>query len=88
MLNTESAILTSFRPKPSRHIKNAATPIKKYNVVQTGPNIQAGGLKTGFVSVAYHVLIAEIVNSDPIMPANSETTTAIINFNKLFLDIE
>ena len=37
--------------------------------VQTGANIQLGGLNEGFAMTAYHVEIAEEVNNEPINAA-------------------
>lgn len=54
-------------------------PIRKYRTIQTGPKIQAGGLRTGLLSVLYQVGIEEIVKNDPAIPANSETAIAVIN---------
>jgi len=45
-------------------------PINRYNIVQTGPNTQLGGLNNGLFKVIYHVDTEEIVKKDPIMPAN------------------
>ena len=39
----------------------AATPIIAYNMLQTGAKTQLGGLKLGFTSVGYQVVIAERV---------------------------
>jgi hypothetical protein len=38
-------------------------------MVQTGPNIQFGGLKGGFIKEAYHVGIVELVKIAPMKPA-------------------
>ena len=50
--------------------KNIDIPIKKYNVIQTGPKSQFGGLKEGLTNDAYQVGIADDVNIEPIPPAN------------------
>jgi hypothetical protein len=34
--------------------KNPATPMLRYNTVHTGPKIQSGGAKSGFLRPAYH----------------------------------
>jgi len=52
------------------HIKYKDIPIRKYNIIHTGANIQFGGEKTGFSRVTYQPVTAEAVNIDPIMPAN------------------
>jgi hypothetical protein len=39
-------------------------------VIQTGEKSQFGGLKEGFVNVAYHVFTDEAVKNPPIIPAN------------------
>lgn len=41
------------------------TAINKYNNVQTGPNIQLGGLKLGFASPAYQLAIEGAVRAPP-----------------------
>ena len=45
-------------------------PIRKYRIIQTGPNTQPGGANVGFVKVAYQSGIASIVKSEPKMPAD------------------
>ena len=45
------------------------TPIRKYKVVQTGPNIQLGGVNAGFTNSGYHVSIEPIVKYRPIKAA-------------------
>ena len=45
----------SFQTNP------AEIPIKVYSIVQTGAKIQFGGLKTGFISVGYQVVIDDCV---------------------------
>jgi hypothetical protein len=49
-------------------------PIRIYSAVQTGKNTQFGGVKNGFWSPAYHVVIAGVVNNEPIMPASKGIT--------------
>jgi hypothetical protein len=46
------------------------TPIRKYKVIQTGPNIQLGGAKKGFSSVTYQTGIASKVINEPNIPAD------------------
>ena len=60
--------------------RKTATPIMMYSVVHTGPNIQLGGEKSGFMIVSYHVGIAAAVNAEPIPPASNEPQTAIRSF--------
>jgi len=43
-------------------------PISMYRVVQTGPNIQLGGLNDGLFKVAYHSGIDLAVNIPAIAP--------------------
>ena len=62
-------------------------PMRANKAVQTGPKIQAGGLRAGLVRVAYQVGIDGIVNTEPIIPANSEATMAMINLNVLIVFI-
>jgi hypothetical protein len=40
-------------------------PIRKYKVLQTGPNIQLGGTNVGFINVVYQSGPASIVKSEP-----------------------
>lgn len=51
------------------HTMYSEIPIRTYNVIHTGPNIQLGGLKEGLFRVRYQVEMEETVNIDPIMPA-------------------
>src|SRR5579872_327042 len=80
--NTPSALRTSLRFQPLFHTKNAAMPMSRYNVVQTGANIQAGGLRVGLARVAYQVGSEEVVKNAPIVPASSEIAIAMINLKK------
>jgi len=53
--------------------------MRKYSVVQAGPNTQFGGANSGLTSSAYQPdEIAGIVNTAPITPASSEMATAVI----------
>ncbi|VFJ14493.1 conserved protein of unknown function [Candidatus Nitrosocosmicus franklandus] len=45
-------------------------PIRKYKVIQTGPNIQLGGANAGFSSVTYQSEIESKVNNEPNIPAD------------------
>lgn len=69
------------------HTRNMAIPINKNKAVQTGANSQFGGLKDGLIKVGYQVLTAGAVKIEPTIPANSQTTIAIINFPKFFIKI-
>jgi hypothetical protein len=69
------------------HIKYRDTPIRKYNAIQTGANIQPGGEKLGFVRVGYQVVTEEEVNTDPITPASWQTANEITNLILLFMTI-
>jgi len=46
------------------------TPIRKYKIIQTGPNIQLGGAKKGFSNVIYQSGTASKVNKEPNIPAD------------------
>ena len=59
--------------------------IIKYSVVQTGANIQSGGLKVGFVMVEYHGSLSMLVIKPPQAEAPKARTTKINN-EKIFLD--
>lgn len=54
--------------KPFCHIRNKEIPIKKYKVIQTGPNIQLGGFNEGLLRSKYQLLIELIVKIEPITP--------------------
>lgn len=45
-------------------------PINRYNVIQTGPKIQFGGLKLGLFKVINQVETEDEVKKEPIIPAN------------------
>ncbi len=45
-------------------------PIKTYRLIQTGENIQFGGLNEGLLIVVYHVFVAGAVKIEPIIPAS------------------
>jgi len=51
------------------HTMNRAIPIKRYSVVHTGANTQFGGANSGFLRLAYHEVIAGVVNREPTIPA-------------------
>ena len=57
-----------------------ATPIKTNNNVQTGPKIQPGGLKTGFIKPLYQVSRLVILAIEPRNPANWGIIKDIANF--------
>jgi len=46
------------------------TPIRIYNIVHTGANIQFGGLKEGLTKCEYQLLGPVVVNNVPIRPAS------------------
>lgn len=69
------------------HIKYKDTPIRKYNAIQTGANIQLGGEKLGFVKIGYQVVTEEEVNTDPVTPASWQTANEITNKILLFMTI-
>jgi hypothetical protein len=48
-------------------------------VSQTGANSQLGGVNHGFWRLAYHVGMAEIVKTEPIAAAASQTATLATN---------
>jgi hypothetical protein len=56
-------------------MRNNATPISMYKVVQTGANTTFGGLNQGLFSEAYHVGIELIVNTVDPNPANKGTAS-------------
>ncbi|MGN6559073.1 MAG: hypothetical protein ACTHJ2_00955 [Candidatus Nitrosocosmicus sp.] len=60
-------------------------PIRKYNIVHTGPNIQDGGENHGFTSVGNQFITDESVNIEPIIPADSQIIIEITNL-KIFLN--
>ena len=68
-VNMESASRTSVRSSPLFHTRNAAIPMRRYRVVQTGAKIQLGGASSGLVRKAYQSGMAERVKSAPMRPA-------------------
>ena len=46
------------------------TSIRKYKIIQTGPNIQLDGAKKGFSNVIYQPGIDLKVNNEPNTPAD------------------
>ena len=69
----------------SFQIKYKEIPINKKSNVQTGANIQLGGLKLGFGNATYQEPMAGVVKKDPIMPAPSHKITANKNFKIFFI---
>jgi hypothetical protein len=82
-----SASLTPFAFKPFFQIRKADMPMSTKSVVQTGPNTHDGGLRAGFVSTAYQLSIDGVVNIEPIIPASSDTTIAMISFRVLDMGV-
>jgi len=60
-------------------------PIRKYNIIQTGPNNQDGE-NHGFTNVGYQYDTDEKVKEEPIIPADSQTIIEITNL-KIFLNM-
>ena len=52
-----------------RQTKKRDIPMSMNRLIQTGLNIQLGGVKKGFLNVAYHVGIARVVKREPKKPA-------------------
>src|SRR4051794_26480900 len=55
-------------------IRHAATAIRTYNVVHTGPKIQPGGLNDGFARLRYHPGISGAVHRPPKPPTARHPT--------------
>jgi len=66
-------------------IKNNDSAIRKYNVIQTGPNTQGGGLNGAFCKVTYQVGIEGSVKIVPKNPTPSQTIINANNFIILFI---
>ncbi len=49
---------------------NRDIPMSINRLIQTGPNIQSGGVKKGFFNVLYQVGMAGVVKREPATPAN------------------
>lgn len=58
-------------------------PMSANNVVHTGPNTHAGGLRVGLAMSAYQPAMDGVVNTEPIIPASSETETAMTSLRML-----
>ena len=85
--NKVKAILACFFLKPFSQTKYNEMPIKTYNVIQTGPKIQLGGLKIGFCKVRYQVETELEVNTEPIKAASKGIKIDITNFTKFIFFI-
>lgn len=68
---------SAFQTKP------ADIPIRMYKTVQTGPNIQLGGLKNGFSNVRYHPEIESAVENPEKNPINKQIPIEIGSFKFL-----
>ena len=55
------------------------TPIRKYRIIQTGPNMQPGGANVGFVNVEYQSGTASTVKIEPQIPADWQMSIEIVN---------
>jgi hypothetical protein len=62
--NSDSGPRACLNP-PCRQTNHAATDMKMYNTVQTGPNSQLGGFQDGLTSVAYHDGMLGAVATEP-----------------------
>ena len=67
---------------PSCQIKPAAIPIIIYSTVQTGPNIQLGGLKEGLLIFTYQSVIEEAVAKPDKKPIREQAMTLIMILDK------
>jgi len=56
---------------------NRDIPMSINRLIQTGPNIQSGGVKKGFFNVLYQVGMAGVVKREPRKPANWQRTILI-----------
>ena len=61
--------------------------IIKYKIVQTGPNIQSGGLKNGLFNNEYHGSLKLMVAKPPINEAENVMERNNINVKNLYLII-
>ena len=75
MPNTVIDFLTLLFSTPVFQTMKSEIPIKRYSVVHTGAKTEFGGVKAGFLRLAYQLFIAGVVNREPIMPATSHSTT-------------
>lgn len=75
-----NANLTTLLLIPFLTTRYKAIPIKIKRIVQTGPNIQFGGLNDGLFNKTYHDAISGIVNKEPINPAERDNRIQIANF--------
>lgn len=73
------AILTCFDLNPFFHTRYKAIPISTNKLIQTGENIQFGGLNEGLFMEAYHAAIAGVVKIEPMNPASWQITMADIS---------
>src|SRR4051794_9918164 len=61
---------------------HAATAIRMYNVVHTGPKIQRGGVHVSFLSVGYQVFTDDAVKIDPMPPDAKQSTTKMMSISR------
>lgn len=85
--NMPRAIFTSLRSSPFFQTRKTAMPISTNSVVQTGPNTHAGGLRAGLTISAYQPAMDGVVKTEPMMPASSEATIAMMSLNVLLIFI-
>lgn len=62
-------------------------PMRTNKIVQTGANIQLGGLNDGFIIPANHVGILDVVNNEPTKPADRGTPRETMNLKNVFIII-
>ena len=84
--NMKSAVLASLLSSPFCQTRKADIPIMVNRVIQTGPNIQSGGLKDGFLIKAYQSGMDRAVKKPPMIPANWQTKILSNNFNALIIN--
>lgn len=63
------------------------TPIRKYRIIQTGPNTQPGGANVGFVNVEYQSGTASNVKIEPKIPADWHISIEIINLRTFIYSV-
>ena len=76
-----SAVCFTLFSAADLQIKNSAIPIKMYRAVQTGANIQLGGLKDGLLATTYQpftpVLVKKPAREPVINGINMDNTSFI-----------
>ena len=62
--------VTCLKKPPLLQIRNAASPIRMYSIVHTGPNTELGGFQLGFCRESYLRIFSHLLSSGQIRSRN------------------